>query len=77
MIVQEIVGEWADGTKLIKTCSDAGHYVVNTDGDKYGEAIDPDFAHRTYTESEDYIDDDVEGTADEILNILFGEEERE
>lgn len=55
MIVQEVIKTFDNGVKLIKTYSDTGHYVVNANGDKYAEAIDPDTMHRVYTESDELI----------------------
>lgn len=59
-----------NGRDFIRTYSDAGRYVVR-DGEEYSEACDPAEFGRTYTEG-DYME---EVTAEEILNILTGEEE--
>lgn len=52
MLQTEVFDVWEDGTKLIRTWSDAGFYIeqVGT-GALYGEAIDPDFMKRTYIET--------------------------
>ena len=46
---------YCGSTLCIKTYSDEHRYVVR-DGVNYEEAIDPAFAHRTYTEG-DYIEE--------------------
>lgn len=70
-VVYERLGE----TDLIKAYSDTGHFLISDEtGAVYGEAIDPDFCNRTYTESEELIPEE-EATADEIMNILLGGEE--
>lgn len=72
-----VVYERIEGTDLIRAYSNTGHYIVNQQGDVYGEAIDPDFCNRTYTESEEMIPDEEgeEATAEEIMEILLGGEE--
>lgn len=58
MIIQEILEE---NTDLIKTYSDMGMMVIQDEtGDMYGEAIDPVWTHRTYTESDVPIDPEDE-----------------
>ena len=69
MIVVEHITH--DGREFTRTYSDEGRYVVR-DGVAYGEALDPAEYGRTYTEG-DYMEDDA--TAEEIVNILLGEEE--
>ena len=56
MIQTEIFDTWEDGTKLIRTWSDAGFFIeqVGT-GILYAEAIDPDFMNRTYNETDQLI----------------------
>lgn len=57
MIVQEILEE---NPELIKTYSDAGKYIIQDGtGAKYTEAIDPISMVRTYTESDEDIEEDV------------------
>lgn len=62
-----------NGRDFIRTYSDAGRYVVR-DGEEYSEACDPAEFGRTYTEG-DLMPDDEEVTAEEIVDILTGEEE--
>ena len=65
---------------LVRTYSDAG-FLIRQDGTGilYGEAIDPVYMNRTYTETDIPVESDEEdsdqGTseAEEILNILLGE----
>lgn len=61
---------------LIKTYSDRGMMIeqVGT-GARYAEAIDPEVMGRTYTETDEPIEqDDEEAEAEEILNIILGGE---
>ena len=67
MIVQEVIKVFDSGVKLIKTYSDAGYYVVNANGEKYAEAIDPDIMHRVYTESDELIPVDEMEEAEENI----------
>lgn len=65
-----------NGKEFIKTCSDSG-YLVERDGVRYGEAIDPAELGRIYTET----DEPIEGQMTEIeekamaYDILMGVEE--
>ena len=67
MIKTEIIGN------LIKTYSDIGMKIHGgfPEGD-YDEAYDPIDSGRTYVETDIPIDSDA--TAEELLNILTGEE---
>lgn len=67
MIVQEHFD--VNGRDFIRTCSDAGRYVVR-DGVAYSEACDPAELGRTYTEGDAMPP--VETEAGEILDILLG-----
>ena len=73
MIVQERFQLDPDGWWLVRTYSDAG-FMIRQDatGDLYAEAIDPEDAHRTYTETDIPIEDDA--SAEEIVDILLGGE---
>lgn len=52
MIVKEEYKTRTDGTKLFRTCSDAGKRIIqNETGIVYDEAIDVELAPYTYTES--------------------------
>lgn len=65
------------GTDLVKTYSDASYKIQqNGTGEIYDEAIDPQNAGRTYTETDIPIDKAEEDLDPErVLNILLGEEE--
>ena len=54
---------------LIRAYSDKGLYIKNPDGEVYYEAVDPDWTHRTYEETEA----EIEIAADEALSIISGE----
>lgn len=61
MIVTEKYRTLSDGTVLVKTYSDIGHYIIqNGTGIEYSEAIDPEKMGRTYTESERLIESEEE-----------------
>lgn len=78
MIVTETIAPTTEGGwTLIKTYSDRGMMIeqVGT-GALYAEAIDPDFTGRTYTETDQPIDDgseesEIEDKA-EAYDILTG-----
>lgn len=55
---------------LVRAYSDKGLYIKNTDGEVYYEAIDPDWTHRTYEETEE----EIEIAADQALSIISGED---
>ena len=55
---------------LIRAYSDKGLFIKNPDGEVYYEAIDPDWTHRTYEETEE----EIEIAADEALSIISGED---
>lgn len=56
MIVTEYFTTRKDGVVLIRTYSDAGFYIrQDGTGEKYAEAIDPEDAKRTYTETDELI----------------------
>ena len=61
MIKREYYKTLEDGTVLIRTYSDDGHYLIQ-DGTKieYLEAIDPEHMNRTYTESERVVEERAE-----------------
>lgn len=60
-----------NGREFTRTWSDANRYVVR-DGVSYGEANDPSEFGRTYTEGD--IIEDSGSEAEEILNIVMGDE---
>lgn len=71
MLRQERFQLEEDGWVLVKTYSDAGMMVRQDEtGDLYAEAVDPEQAGRTYTETDIPIDDDT--TAEEVVEILMG-----
>lgn len=53
-IVKEHYKTREDGMVLIRTYSDAG-FMIERDGKKYNEAIDPEGLGRTYTETDERI----------------------
>lgn len=65
-----------NGREFTRTYSDANRYVVR-DGIEYVDANDPSEFGRTYTEGNLIPDDEPEpeSEAQEILDILLGEEE--
>jgi len=65
-----VVYEEIDGTNLIRAYSDSGHKIVNANGVVYSEAIDPDFTHRKYTESEELLDPEPDFEEDENDELL-------
>ena len=79
MIVTEYYGPYSEGGNLVRTYSNAG-YLIERDGVKYAEAIDPEIMNRVYTETDELIpvetdDEEMEQNAQELLNILLGGEE--
>ena len=57
MIATEIYSTMPDGTTLIRTYSDSGHYIIQDGtGIEYTEAVDPEKMGRTYTESDRVIE---------------------
>ena len=58
-----------NGVQFQKTWSDA-NYLIERDGAKYSEAIDPIDVKRTYTETNELIDSQNDITSDEFLSML-------
>ena len=60
-LVREIIPpEEEGGWTLVRNYSDAGMMIrQDGTGDLYSEAVDPDFANRTYTETDIPIDNEV------------------
>ena len=67
MIKTEIIT--INGIQFQKTWSDA-NYLIERDGAKYSEAVDPIDVKRTYTETNEQIDPQDNITGDEILSML-------
>ena len=67
MIKTEIIT--INGVQFQKTWSDAS-YLIERDGAKYSEAIDPIDVKRTYTETNELIDSQNDITSDEFLSML-------
>ena len=67
MIKTEIIT--INGVQFQKTWSDA-NYLIERDGAKYNEAVDPMGVERTYTETTELIDTQDNITGDEILSML-------
>ena len=57
MIVTEIIN--IDGRELTRAYSDAGYYIKR-DGAMYGEAVDPINSGRTYTETDQLIETEIQ-----------------
>lgn len=56
MLQQEIIATWEDGTNLIRTYSDTNFMIEQIETRiRYSEAIDPDFMHREYIETDEPI----------------------
>lgn len=67
MIITEVFGTLDDGTKLILTKSDSGHRIIQDGtGVVYDEAVDPENMNRTYTESEEMIENEAPEEAESI-----------
>ena len=67
MIKTEIIT--INSVQFQKTWSDA-NYLIERDGAKYSEAVDPIDVKRTYTETNEQIDPQDNITGDEILSML-------
>lgn len=67
MIKTEIIT--INGVQFQKTWSDA-NYLIERDGAKYSEAVDPIDVERTYTETNELISPQDDITGDEILSML-------
>ena len=74
MIKTEYYKTRSDGTRLQRTYSDK-YFMIERDGVRYEEAIDPEDFGRIYIETDEPIfasDDPI--YMEEVLNILLGEE---
>ena len=67
MIKTEIIT--INGIQFQKTFSDA-NYLIERDGAKYSEAVDPIGVERVYTETNELIDSQNDITSDEFLSML-------
>lgn len=79
IVTERIEPQEQGGWVLIKTYSDSGFMIQqNGTDDIYEEAVDPEFANRSYTETDIPIDsgeeDEMEDKA-EAYDILIGESE--
>ena len=71
MIVYEVI----EGTDLVRAYSNTGMKIrQDNTGTIYGEAIDPVYMNRTYTETEELIEEELE--PEEILEIILGGDQR-
>ncbi len=68
MIITEAIT--IDGRAYTRTYSDAG-ILIERDGARYEEAVDPAELGRTYTETDEPIPD-IELSAEEALDIITG-----
>ena len=72
MIVTETLT--IDGRQFVKTYSDSG-YMVERNGARYSEAVDPAEFGRVYKETDEPIETMAEEvTAEEALSIILGGE---
>lgn len=69
MIVTEYYRTREDGVVLNRTYSDAG-MMIERDGVRYSEAIDPAALGRAYTETDESISIVEEATAEDYQNAL-------
>ena len=62
-----------NGKAFVRTYSDSG-YMVERDGVRYSEAIDPAELGRTYTETDDPIEPDMTETEEKAraYDVLMG-----
>ena len=67
MIKTEIIT--INGVQFQKAWSDA-NYLIERDGAKYSEAVDPMGVERAYTETNELIDSQNDITSDEFLSML-------
>ena len=58
-----------NGVQFQKAWSDA-NYLIERDGAKYSEAVDPIGVERIYTETNEPIDSQNDITSDEFLSML-------
>ena len=58
MIVTEYSKTRADGVVLVRTYSDSG-FMIERDGVRYSEAIDPEEMGRVYTETDELVETDM------------------
>lgn len=71
MIVYEVI----NGTDLVRAYSNTGMKIrQDNTGVIYDEAIDPVNMNRTYTETEELIEEELE--PEEILEIILGGDQR-
>ena len=73
MVVTEYCRTREDGVVLNRTYSDSG-YMVERDGVRYSEAIDPAELNRQYTETDEPIESDMTETEEKAraYDILMG-----
>ena len=67
MIKTEIIT--INGVQFQKAWSDA-NYLIERDGAKYSEAVDPMGVERVYTETNELIDSQNDITSDEFLSMI-------
>lgn len=58
MIVKEFFKTRSDGVRLVRTYSDSG-FMIERNGVRYSEAIDPEEMGRVYTETDEPIEGDL------------------
>lgn len=71
MIVTEYYTTRTDGVVLNQTYSDIG-MMIERDGVRYSEAIDPAELNRKYTETDEPVAEGQDISAEEALDIILG-----
>ena len=70
-----VIYEEINGTDLVRAYSNNGMKIrQDGTGVVYDEAIDPVYMNRTYTETEEPIEDELD--SEEILEIILGDDQR-
>lgn len=73
MIIVEYYKTRKDGVVLNRTYSDAG-MMIERDGVRYSEAVDPLDAWRVYTETDEPIEMEALSEAEQVEEIIEGKE---
>lgn len=73
MIITEFYREREDGVRLMRTYSDKNVYIHGGFPESdYQESIDPEYLHRTFTETDIPIETEDEIPAEQALSIITG-----
>lgn len=69
-----VIYQRIEGTDLVRAYSDAGMMIEQDESKyRYSEAIDPIYMNRTYTETDEPIEEEEDYDPQEVLDIIFGE----